>query len=138
MISENRYTENYLLDRFYEKYAEKNNSMARISIPTPDISSKDRKTFVKNFNKLCDSIGRPSIEVSSFISKELMVETSISESGILIINKTYKKNKIEQVIKKYIINFVQCRMCFHCDTIQTKETRIIYIVCNRCNAKTAI
>ena len=112
--------------------------MKKKGVPTPNIISKARKTFVQNFTKICESIEREQNDLSSYIAKELKIETSISGNGILIIHSTYKKNKIEELIKKYITNFVQCSACKHCDTSITKIAKINYIECKKCRAKTAI
>lgn len=132
------YSTEFLVDKFYNEHAEIIKDSKRIRVPPPDILSKDRKTFVNNYVKLCESMNRKQSELSTYIAKELQIETSISGNGILIIHGTYKKHQIKNLIQKYVVNFVQCPICQECDTLITKVTKINYIDCNKCRAKTAI
>jgi translation initiation factor 2 beta subunit (eIF-2beta)/eIF-5 len=128
-----------LVDRFYTKLNQEKEDEKNIKgIKEPDIMTKDRKTFINNFEEVCTSLSREPNTVSSYIAKELVIDTSISSNGMLIINKTYKKKKIMDLIKKYIINCVQCPVCKACDTNIIKVTRINFMDCNKCRARTAI
>jgi translation initiation factor 2 subunit 2 len=138
----NAYDINYLIERFSDKYKDitgnSNSGKFKTIIKAPEIQSFNKKIFIQNFKDVCASINRDLQEVSSYISKELVVQTSISANGTLVIHGTYRKNQIESIVKKYVINFVQCPLCKTQDTKIEKNNRINYIICNRCHAKSSI
>lgn len=130
-----------LVERFNSKYKEitgANSGKLRTVVKAPEIQSLNKKIYIQNFESVCKSINREPQEVSTYISKELIVPTSISGNGLLVIHGTYRKNQIEDIVKKYVINFVQCLLCKTQDTRIEKVDRVQYIVCNRCHAKNAI
>jgi len=135
--SKPNYSIDFLVDKFYSEHTELTKDDKKIRIPPPEILSKDRKTFINNFVKLCESMKRKQNELSSYIAKELQIDTSISGNGILIIHGTYKKNNINKLIEKYVINYVQCPICKQCDTYYSKASKTNYIECNKCKARTA-
>jgi translation initiation factor 2 beta subunit (eIF-2beta)/eIF-5 len=69
---EHIYDINELVDKFYDKInemtAENNKSRG---VKRADIMSKDRKTFINNFNDVCISIDRKPETVSAYIAKDL-------------------------------------------------------------------
>ena len=131
-----------LVDRFCSAYksttGNSNNGKFRAVIKAPEIQPFNRKIYIQNFKDVCASINREPQDVSTYISKELIVQTSIAGNGALIIHGSYKKNQIESIVKKYVINFVQCPLCKTQDTKIEKTDRILFIICNKCYAKNAI
>ena len=125
-----------LVNRFYDKLEEQTDKEDRKQkgIKQPDINSKDRKTFIHNFTDVCASMNRDPIVVSSWIAKELCIDTSISMSGTLIMHGTYIKKYTEDKITKYIKENVQCKMCKALHTDINKRDRITYIDCHKCKA----
>ena len=137
----NPYDIDDLVNRFSEKYIEITGSLggkAKASIKRPEIQPLNRKVYIHNFRAVCTSMNRDSIEVSNYIAKELKIQTSISGDGTLIIHGSYRKNKIEDIVKKYIVNFVQCLLCRAHDTIIKKVDKISYIICNKCHGSNSI
>lgn len=128
-----------LVDIFYDKINDITAENHKQSgVKRADIMSKDRKTFINNFNDVCDSLNRKPDIISAYIAKELKINTSITASGILIINGTYKKIFINDLIIKYIVNYVQCPICKSCKTITNKVDKINFIECKKCRATNAI
>jgi len=136
---EHIYDINELVDKFYDKInemtAENNKSRG---VKRADIMSKDRKTFINNFNDVCISIDRKPETVSAYIAKELKMNTSITANGMLIIHGTYKKKIVDDLVIKYITDFVQCPLCKACTSTINKVDRINFLECKKCHAKTAV
>lgn len=128
-----------LVDEFYEQLNKiTSGEIHKKGIKRPDIANKDRKTYIENFEDLCKSIDRTTLQLSNYYAEELKTTTSVTENGMLIINSTEKKAKIEELFKKYITTHVQCKICKSCDTDTMKEKKITFIVCKKCRAKSAI
>jgi translation initiation factor 2 subunit 2 len=138
MSKYNNYSTSFLIDKFYNEYSEKNKNQKKARVPPPAITTENRKTFITNFTEICESIDRKQIDVSSYIAAELEIQTSISATGVLIIHSTYKRKRIEDLITKYIINYVQCPTCKRWNSTITKVAKLNYIECKMCLAKTAI
>ena len=130
----------YLVNRFYNELEHQQNAsnLKQKGVRKPEHQSKDRKTFINNFTDVCSSINREQELVSAYIAKELKIETSISGAGILIIHGSYKKNSIEELIRKYVIEFVQCTMCKSLNTKINKRNKITYLDCDKCRASVSI
>ena len=139
MTKYDNYSTSFLIDKFYNEYAEKIKDQKKTRVPRPDIVTKDRKTFINNFTEICESIDRKQTDIASYIAKELeTIETSISGVGVLIIHGTYKRTYVEKLITKYITNYVQCPTCKQWNSTITKIAKLNYIECKMCLAKTAI
>ena len=137
----NIYDDDYLMKRFSEKYKELTGTTTSCTgktiIKTPECQILNRKTFIQNFEEVCSSINRESNDVSNYIGKELQIQTSITSNGCLIIHGTYRKEQIENIVKKYVVNYVQCPLCKTQNTKIEKIDRITYIVCNKCHAQSS-
>lgn len=131
-----------LIDRFCCTYKSitGNSSIGKFKtvIKALEIQPINKKIYILNFKDVCASINREPQVVSTYIGKELNVQTSISGNEALIIHGTYRRNQIESIIKRYVINSVQCQLCKTQDTKIEKIDRITYIICNKCHAKNAI
>ena len=130
-----------LIDRFDNKYTNITGYVggkSKTVIKYPEVQMLNKKMYIQNFKDVCMSMNRELSDCSNYISKELQIQTSISSNNTLIIHGTYKKNVIENIIKKYVVNYVQCPLCKTQDTKLEKIDRITFILCNRCHAKNAI
>lgn len=136
------YDINTLVERFHKKYiiatGGKTTGKSKTVIKTPDIQIQNRKMQINNFTAVCASIHRDPEHVSTFMASELQKETSIAGNGTLIIHGMYKRGDIEAKIIKYVLDFVQCKMCKQHDTKMLKENRITYIDCNKCFSRNAL
>lgn len=138
----NAYDIQTLIDRFSDKYksltGNLNSGKFKTIIKAPEIQLINKKIYIINFDDVCISLNREPLDVCTYINKELNVQTSISGNAALIIHGAYRKNQIENIIKKYVVNFVQCPLCKTKDTKLEKIERITFIICNKCHAKNAI
>ena len=128
------YDLNYLIDRFNEKYKP---TTDKHIIKRPNIQTGKLKIYIQNFKEVCASINRDPNDISTYIAKELQIQTSISANGSLIMHGNYRKNNIEKIIDKYIINFVKCPLCKGFNTNINKINKMIYLSCNKCLGSTS-
>lgn len=136
--SEHHYSIDYLLNRAYDSF---NLDKGKIKLVKPIFEKKnDRKCYVNNFTEICNAINRDPDDIRQYISKEIHMETSIKENGVLKIDgtaKNYNGETIARLIKNYIINFIMCKSCNSCKTTTKKIDRITYLICEVCRSKKA-
>jgi translation initiation factor 2 subunit 2 len=128
-----------LVDRAYAELEKVSNSgLSKISISKPEVVYNNRKTYVGNFVKICDDLNRNRNEVQKYFDAELGSTTSIDSNGCLIANGRFTQNGMMNIFGSYIKNYVSCTECSSCNTKIVKETRISYLVCNKCMTKKAL
>ncbi len=128
-----------LVDKFYAELEDKTSGLSfRKSVKRPEIVIKDRKTFIVNFSDVCSSVDRNMQNVADFMAKELTIDTSITANGELIVHGVFHKQKLEELVKRFVASYVQCPNCKSCCTQLYKSNRITYISCGKCRAHTAI
>jgi translation initiation factor 2 subunit 2 len=135
------YDINALIERFTTKYREINGSNTNNSktvIKALNCHTLNKKTFIKNYTEVCESINRHPDDVLKFINSELQVQSSISNDGCLGISGMYKKHQLENIIKKYVISFVQCPSCRTQNTTIEKKDRVRFLRCNKCRASVSL
>jgi translation initiation factor 2 subunit 2 len=95
-----------------------------------------KKTGWINFNECCSSIGRGNSLIINYLTNELSTQASIDGNSVLSIRGIYTQKNIENVLRKFVINFVQCSFCKSLDTVNRKEqsTRINFLDCNACKS----
>ena len=105
-----------LLQRVYLLARDKNpNSVEekkRNILPLPQlIRVGTKKMLWANFNQICQIIKRSVEHLQQFLFAELGTEGSIDGNQRLIIKGRYQSKQIESLLKKYIVEYVQCHMC---------------------------
>src|SRR5271170_4626956 len=131
-----KYDTEFLLDRAYNSFSL---DKKRMTIVQPDFETKDRKSYVYNFKKLCQSLNRDPEEIRMYIGKELQMDTSIKENGALKIDAIVKQaNRIEDILRNFITDNVMCQSCKSCKTSSQKVDRITYMICDVCKSKRAL
>ena len=135
------YEDEYLLERIFDKLD--GNTTKKFVITTPIVERKDRHTFVSNFGQVCASLGKEEEIIRQFIEKELgksSSEVTVTAGSVLVITKSYQQSAIEKILGDYAKVFVICAQpkCGSGNTELIKENRILYLVCKKCNCKSAI
>ena len=142
---EQRYLDiTYLIKRAYTTL--KQDQKKKISFIKPEIINHNRKSYISNFIKFCDSINRDAEDVRKFINKEMNVDVSfINENNLDDNNKSglklgscYKRAQIMNCITSYMKQYVLCEICRSGETEIKKIDRINYINCNSCKSHRAI
>ena len=121
------YSVDFLVERIYDILS-KNKEIAKNSklvVDNPDVACANRKTFFKNFERICISLKRSKLEVQRFYENELSAKTSIDSNGMLIINGMFRAKGIKRVLTSYLVHYVICKECGSNDTSLMKENRIL-------------
>lgn len=124
----------FLLNRIYCDIR-KNINHKHNRIISPIIKKiSTRKNIWNNFMEICLSLNRESKILISFISKELNINTYILNNE-LIIKTRVTQSSIENLLKIFVINYVQCNSCFYLNTEMIKTSfRVFEIKCLKCNS----
>jgi translation initiation factor 2 subunit 2 len=138
------YSYTVLLDRVYEELHLKNPHLsggdaARSQLPQPIIERHGaKKTAVANFQKICEALHRTLDEVKDYIDKELSTQSALDGNNCLLMKlQNVKSTQFENVVLKYVAEFVKCNSCRSLDTELAKdaERRMLLLRCSNCKAE---
>lgn len=137
MTSETIYDDDFMLSRLIANIHKKNLKIIPI---VPQIQKKNRKTFIFNFDAFCSSVKRDRQHIKVYLESELSVKTSITEAGMLIIDKMFDPKRVEYILEQYVCIYIMCKepRCKSLCTIFVKNDRINYLTCEICNSRYAL
>mmetsp|Transcript_7750 Transcript_7750/g.15119 ORF Transcript_7750/g.15119 Transcript_7750/m.15119 type:complete len:219 (+) Transcript_7750:98-754(+) len=136
------YTE--LLERCFKLLMDKNpnlNVKKRHTIPPPSLHRVGtRRTCWANFPQICKLLNRNTEHMQAYVLAELGADASNDGNGRLVIKGRYVPKQIESLLKKYIIEYVTCRMCRSPETSLSRDpmTRLYFIECQVCGSKRSV
>ncbi|CAM1500897.1 Fc.00g100590.m01.CDS01 [Cosmosporella sp. VM-42] len=135
----------FLLDRFFTQLAQKNPDHAlsgtkSYKIPPPQCMREgNRKTVFANIADICKRMKRTEEHVTAYLFAELGTSGSVDGSRRLVIKGRFQQKQIENVVRKYIIEYVTCKTCKSPDTELNKgENRLYFITCNNCGSRRSV
>ena len=141
------FTTEQLINRAYNKLniIYKKEHKQKKAFVKPEIINHNRKSYITNFIKFCNSINRDTDTVRKFISKEMNTETSLmsennfdDEATGLKFNVLYKTALIMNCITNFMKTYVLCELCKSGNTEIKKIERITYILCDNCKSQKAM
>jgi len=97
-----------------------------------------KKTAFTNFYYICNLLHRMPQHVLQFLLAELGTSGSIDGSNQLIIKGRFLQKQIENVLRRYIKEYVTCHTCRSSDTILQKDDRIYFLQCEQCNSRCSV
>ncbi|KAL0481771.1 translation initiation factor 2 subunit beta [Acrasis kona] len=143
--SDRDYKYEELLELMYNVLRNKNPGLgvkrSRIRVKPPKVvKDGPRKTIFINFQEICSNLHRQQEHVIAYIFSELSTSGSVAAGQQLIIRGVYRDKDIESVLKKYISDYVLCRVCNSMETILTRDpnTRLYTLNCLSCGANRTV
>ncbi|EIM87356.1 uncharacterized protein STEHIDRAFT_121002 [Stereum hirsutum FP-91666 SS1] len=136
------YTE--LLSRFYASLHASNpalltSSGKRYTIAPPSIHREgNKKSIFANIGDICKRMHRQPEHVIQYLFAELGTTGSVDGSGRLVIRGRFQQKQIENVLRRYIVEYVTCKTCKSPDTLLTKENRIFFMACESCGSRRSV
>ncbi|OBT92478.1 hypothetical protein VE01_09583 [Pseudogymnoascus verrucosus] len=134
-----------LLTRFFSLLAQKNPDHASsgsrsYKIPPPQcLREGNKKTIFANLNEICKRMKRTDEHVTSYLFAELGTSGSVDGSRRLVIKGRFQQKQIENVLRRYIMEYVTCKTCRSPDTELNKgENRLYFITCNSCGSRRSV
>jgi len=109
----------------------------RLSLPKPEVMVSGKRTFILNFNQICDIIDRQPQLVLRYLLKELGARGIIQES-MAVIQGEFSRKAIEVILNRFFSNYVVCPACKSPDTKLVKEKKFMFLICGACGAKSPV
>ncbi|RNF27455.1 translation initiation factor [Trypanosoma conorhini] len=108
----------------------------RNKLPEPKLEKiGKKKVIITNFGRICQAFNRPVQDVKDYIEKELSVGGNLDSNDALILKyEIQKSTAFDNILYKYLDEFVKCNSCHRIDTTLTKEGRRMELRCNWCTA----
>ncbi|KAF1812397.1 eukaryotic translation initiation factor 2 beta subunit [Eremomyces bilateralis CBS 781.70] len=109
-------------------------------IPPPQcLREGNKKTIFANISEICKRMKRTDEHVIQFLFAELGTNGSVDGSRRLVIKGRFQQKQIENVLRRYIVEYVTCKTCRSPDTELVKgENRLSFITCNSCGSRRSV
>ncbi|KIJ05695.1 hypothetical protein PAXINDRAFT_21071 [Paxillus involutus ATCC 200175] len=144
LTSDRDYTYQELLTRFYASLHASNPSLLtstgkRYTIAPPQILREGvRRSIFANVADICKRMHRSPEHVIQFLFAEMGTTGSVDGSGRLVIKGRFQPKQVENVLRRYIVEYVTCKTCKSPDTLLTKENRIFFMSCESCGSRRSV
>lgn len=137
---ERDYNYSELLKRLYDKMDGPVQHKINKRVIEPPLIGRLGSTRVvwTNFNNNCESICRPREHVYEFVLSELGTTGSITADNKMVMKGRFQPKQIENLLKKYINEYVTCNTCRSPDTLIEKSDRILFKVCSSCKSSSSV
>ncbi|XP_053206773.1 eukaryotic translation initiation factor 2 subunit 2-like [Panonychus citri] len=97
-----------------------------------------KKTSFANFLDICKSLHRQPKHLQAFLLAELGTSGSVDANNQLIIKGRFQQKQIENVLRRYIKEYVACQTCRSPDTVLQKDTRLFFLQCETCGSRRSV
>jgi translation initiation factor 2 subunit 2 len=136
---------NLLLNRFFTLLHSQHPDLASsgsksYKIPPPQcLREGNKKTIFANIAEICKRMKRTDEHVTQFLFAELGTSGSVDGSRRLVIKGRFQQKQIENVLRRYIVEYVTCKTCRSPDTELNKgENRLYFVTCNSCGSRRSV
>lgn len=106
--------------------------------PPQVVRAGTKKTAFVNFTDMANNLRRQPKHLLSFISAELGTVGAVDGSNQLILKGRFQQKHIENVLRRYIKEYVTCQTCKSPTTILEKEDRLSFLKCVTCQSKYSV
>ncbi|KAK4054312.1 translation initiation factor eIF-2 beta subunit [Microbotryomycetes sp. JL221] len=137
------YTE--LLGRFFSLLYQSHPSLSggtnkkKYTIPPPQLFREgNKRSIFANVADICKRMHRQPEHVIQFLFAELGTNGSVDGSGRLVIKGRFQQKQIENVLRRYIVEYVTCKTCKSPDTVLTKDNRLFFMTCSSCGSTRSV
>ncbi|KAJ9619821.1 translation initiation factor eIF-2 beta subunit [Taxawa tesnikishii (nom. ined.)] len=134
-----------LLSRFFTQLHSHHPDLASsgsksYKIPPPQcLREGNKKTIFANIAEICKRMKRTDEHVTQFLFAELGTSGSVDGSRRLVIKGRFQQKQIENVLRRYIVEYVTCKTCRSPDTELNKgENRLYFVTCNSCGSRRSV
>lgn len=144
MESDRDYTYEELLQRVFSIMRDKNPDMMDrrgrtfVMRPPQVVRVGTKKTAFANFTEIAKILHRQPKHLLAFLFAELGTSGAIDGNNQLIMKGRFQQKHIENVLRRYIKEYVTCHTCRSPDTILNKETRLFFLQCMTCHSSCSV
>merc|ERR1712241_1200443 len=129
------YTYDELLQRVYNIIKDKNPDSVMgekkkfVMRPPQVVKVGAKKTAFVNFTEIAKMLHRQPKHLLAFLFAELGTTGAIDGNNQLVMKGKFQQKHIENVLRRYIKEYVTCHTCRSPDTILNKEGRLFFLQC---------
>ncbi|UYV67402.1 EIF2S2, partial [Cordylochernes scorpioides] len=144
MMTDREYTYDELLQRVFNIMREKNPDMVAgekrkfVMRPPQVLRVGTKKSSFANFLEICKMLHRQPKHLQAFLLAELGTSGSVDANNQLIIKGRFQQKQIENVLRRYIKEYVTCHTCRAPETILQKDTRLFFLQCESCGSRCSV
>ncbi len=109
----------------------------RLTLPKPEVVISGKRTFITNFNQICDILNREPQIVLRYILKELGAPGVLHEN-MAVIQGEFSRKAIDAILDRFFRFYVICPACKSPDTKLVKEKKFMFLICGACGAKSPV
>lgn len=114
-------------------------SKKKYTIPPPQLFREgNKRSIFANIADICKRMHRMPEHVISFLFAELGTNGSVDGSARLVIKGRFQQKQIENVLRRYIVEYVTCKTCKSPDTDLTKDNRLFFMTCKSCGSTRSV
>merc|ERR1712241_713615 len=142
--SDRDYQYDELLQRVFTIMRDKNPEMVAgkkkkfVMRPPQVMRVGSKKTAFANFVEIAKMLHRQPKHLLAFLFAGLGTSGAIDGSNQLIMKGRFQQKHIENVLRRYIKEYVTCHTCRSPDTILNKETRLFFLQCMTCHSSCSV
>jgi len=97
-----------------------------------------KKTAFTNFTEICKSLKRDPKHVMQYLLAEMGTSGSVDGTSQLILKGKFQVKHFEEVLRKYIKEYLLCHTCKSPDTEMLKEGRLYFLQCKTCGSRCSV
>jgi len=111
-----------------------------MKIPPPQcLREGNKKTIFANLPDIAKRLKRSDEHITQFLFAEMGTSGSIDGSRRLVIKGRFQSKQIENILRRYILEYVICKTCRSADTELSKgENRLYFVTCNSCGSRRSV
>ena len=137
------YTYQELLGRVFKTLRDQNPALSgdkkKFTMVPPQVARDgSKKTVFANVVDICKRMHRQPEHVIQFLFAELGTIGSVDGSQRLVIRGRFQPKQIENVLRRYITEYVICKACKRPETKLSKENRIFFVTCEKCGSQRSV
>jgi len=138
------YTYDELLARVFEIMRMKNPDMVAgekkkfVMKPPQVVRAGAKKTSFVNFTEICRLLHRQPKHLMAFLMAELGTSGSVDGTNQLVIKGRFQQKQIENVLRRYIKEYVTCHTCRSPETMLQRDTRLYFLQCETCGSRCSV
>jgi len=138
------YTYDELLLRAFNIMREKNPDMVAgekkkfVMKPPQVLRVGTKKTSFASFLEISKTLRRTPKHLQAFLLAELGTSGSVDANNHLIIKGRFQQKQIENILRRYIKEYVTCHTCRAPETILERDTRLHFLRCEKCGSRCSV
>lgn len=143
VILSKEYSYKDLLDRIFRILVQNNPDLQKdrkkYTLQPPQVLREgSKKTAFANILDISKHMRRQPDHLVQYMFSELGTSGSIDGAGRLVIKGRFQQKQIENVLKRYIVEYVTCKTCKSAETLMSKENRLFFLQCESCGSTRSV